>query len=291
MTEEGIPLTATTFAYDEEDIDRILSGIKIDDLLKTDTAPAGDTSKELGNLKRKELHIQLHLSTLAEYIKVKRIPRGLRLDIRPNLCNEDPLLQQRWYEICNKCSLDLMLLTVERLSAQLQELQLTICKVREKLTAEKGASHTERVLTELNEPLSKLRETIVTRKRRKFDRDARDYTEGHVYNWREERREFRAQHERYTKQPEQPHWRQGAQRPRPPTNWSSRRRYRNPRPQYTPTSQTSASSSDECLSSSTQSSVPFLGVTTDCQDRNKQRKPQAATTRDQYPKRTGNKTR
>ncbi|XP_041423394.1 uncharacterized protein LOC121395009 [Xenopus laevis] len=294
MSEDSIPSTATTFAYDEADIGRILSKIDAVNLLSTQDIVTTDTEKDLFNLRRKEIHTSLHVSSLAEYIKVKRIPRGLRLDIKPNLCAENNLLQQRWHEICNKCSQDLMLLTVETLTEKLVDIRTEVQKYKEQLLLEKGKDQAEKVISEQERALAKLRETIILRKRNKFERDARDYREGREYTWREDRNSQRTQPGQYS-----PRYRRTDRAERRP--WAStdtaqpqyrrKQRYRTPRQGTSRAPTELTSSSEECSASSSQSSVPFLGAAApqDTMGIPRNQKPQ--NTREQYPTRNRKATR
>ncbi|CAH2315507.1 Hypothetical predicted protein, partial [Pelobates cultripes] len=57
--------------------------------------------------------------TLVEYLRVKRIPRGMRLGIKPSFCQHKPKFEENWHKILNKCSLDLIALTIEAVSEKL----------------------------------------------------------------------------------------------------------------------------------------------------------------------------
>ncbi|OCT62271.1 uncharacterized protein LOC121397894 [Xenopus laevis] len=291
MSEDSIPSTATTFAYDEEDVGRILSKIEAVDLLSTQETTTISTEKELFNLRRKEIHTSLHVSSLAEYLKVKRIPRGLRLDIKPNLCAENTLLQQRWFEICNKCSQDLMLLTVETLTVKLQDVRTAVSNTQEKLVREKGKEQAEMALREQDHMLSKLRDTIINRKRSKFERDARDYKEGREYSWRDERRMQRTLQSPRHGQADypQPYARtgEGSTYTQPP--YTRRKRYHRRGPFKAPREITS--SSEDCSVSSAQSSAGFLGPATMQTTENRPRNPKAPNARDDYPMRNRKTTR
>ncbi|OCT91747.1 hypothetical protein XELAEV_18014811mg [Xenopus laevis] len=92
----------------------------------------------------------------------------------------------RWQEISNKCSIDYMILTIECLNADIKDLAVTVDKVRAEVTGILGASRAEAALAEHSEILSKLQEEIIERKKRKFQRDCKDYESGQVYTWREE---------------------------------------------------------------------------------------------------------
>ncbi|KAE8593954.1 hypothetical protein XENTR_v10019384 [Xenopus tropicalis] len=153
----------------------------------------GDLAKALLGLQKKELRLSLHHATLGQYIKAKRIPRGLRSGLSPNLCADDPILLQGWEEISNKYSLELMSLTTERLQAKLVSVKENITKLKKDLATQCNKADFSRLLTEHNEILNKLRQSIISRKLKKFERDTRDYQLNRVYTWKEEhkRQHFR----------------------------------------------------------------------------------------------------
>ncbi|OCT59088.1 uncharacterized protein LOC121398216 [Xenopus laevis] len=183
---------ASTFVYSDEDIQRILKNIEEGEIPLSGSTVACDIKKELLNLQKKEISLNLHVVSLAQYVRAKRIPRGLRVDLKPNLCAEDPILIQRWQEICNKCSLDLIL-TVERLQAKLCDIRSKIGEAKEQISRDKGAEQAASIFKDHEEILSKHREIIAERKHSKFERDAQDYRLNQVYTWREDRRNQRQQ--------------------------------------------------------------------------------------------------
>ncbi|OCT80116.1 hypothetical protein XELAEV_18026921mg [Xenopus laevis] len=121
--------------------------------------------RDLELFQRKYVAYDLHLRTLAEYMKVNRIPRGLRVRLCPTLFASDKEFCTRWEAIINKCSSDLMLATMERLQTELPNV---VAQGKEKLAHHVQGFHTE----------------VETRKRSKFQRDANDYSNGRVYRWR-----------------------------------------------------------------------------------------------------------
>ncbi|XP_041436377.1 uncharacterized protein LOC121402944 [Xenopus laevis] len=274
---------ANTFAYSDEDINRILSSLETEQLIPIESIPQSDVAKELLNLQKKEIHTSLHVSTLAEYIKTKRIPRGLRLDIKPNLCAEDQLLQQRWLEICNKCSIDLMVLTVERLTVKLHEIRTAITASTAKLTEERGAEQCNKILSDHKDILERLRSSITDRKRAKFNRDAKDYQEGKVYTWREERKWQRSEHQQRTGLPAPfRNQRRGASQSASYTQRGGRKGFPT---QLQGASAYSTSSGEDLPSSS--GSAPFLEQRSPTQEEHRKDKHGAkkAPDRESYPKR------
>ncbi|OCT56066.1 hypothetical protein XELAEV_18002718mg [Xenopus laevis] len=119
------------------------------DLDKTRITEAVCGSTEFLNMK--------DCKTLAEYMKVNRIPRGLRVCLCPTLFASDKEFCKRWEAIINKCSSDQMLATMEHLQIERKE---------------KLAHHIQCFRTEVEK-----------RKSTKFQRNANDYSSGRVYRW------------------------------------------------------------------------------------------------------------
>lgn len=69
----------------------------------------------------------LHCTTLAEYFRLNRNPRGLRSHLQPTLLKENYDFCQRFESILNKCSLDLMVLTIEFLQKSIQDTKTDYC--------------------------------------------------------------------------------------------------------------------------------------------------------------------
>ncbi|XP_041420374.1 uncharacterized protein LOC121394195 [Xenopus laevis] len=292
QTESG----ASTFAYSEKEIQEILEGIEASLTISEHKPENRDLARELYSFQKNEVTINLHISTLAQYVKARFIPRGLRVNLQPNLCADDSVLTKRWEEICNKCSLDLMVLTIERLQEKVKSVRLKVADLKEKVTAKEGTEVTKNILAEHADLLLRHREKLVERKQRKFERDAKDFRENRVYTWREERRRQRfyqdgeepvSQTDLPAPYPDrvQPVYRYGARN----TNRRRGREYTTYQPRYTRerSSDSSRSSTSTPSTSSTSNpcgnySVPFLGGTHEQQQR---RNPREPIQREQYPSR------
>ncbi|OCT74496.1 hypothetical protein XELAEV_18033476mg [Xenopus laevis] len=125
----------------------------------------------------------LHLCTLAEYYKLQRIPRGLRSHLRPSMFSDDMDFKNKWEAILNKCSMDIMLLMMERLQKEMPSLTAKIEDAERKTRAAVPAEQFQAVQPKLEESLRHFRLKLEARKRGKFHRDETDYTEGRVYRW------------------------------------------------------------------------------------------------------------
>ncbi|CAJ0954323.1 unnamed protein product [Ranitomeya imitator] len=82
----------------------------------------------------------LHSITLAEYYRMSRIPCGLRCQLRPTLFSEKPDYCDRFQKILNKCSLDIILLTIDFLQTANAESEEKLSSIEEKLSTSLSAS-------------------------------------------------------------------------------------------------------------------------------------------------------
>lgn len=178
--------SASTFTYSQAQIEAIISKyndtsspfIKDDLLIK----------RQFENLKKKQIQYNLHTLTLIEYLKTKRIPRGLRLNIRPTFCREDKNFCERWFQVLNKCSLDLIALTIEGIQSHLTTLDKSILDTEAKLKETLNPTELTSFLETTNITLDNYRSETLKIKLNKYRRDLTDYEEGRVYSWRDSRR-------------------------------------------------------------------------------------------------------
>eukprot|EP00079_Xenopus_tropicalis_P039349 XP_017953120.1 PREDICTED: uncharacterized protein LOC108648909 [Xenopus tropicalis] len=127
---------AEIFSFTEAERKRILSATQ--SLPISAATTDRDTFRKLDQLRRRETAWALHSASLAEYIKAQRIPRGLRVSLRPALFKEDQEFVAKWNGILNKCSLDLMTLTVQQLQSGLKEVRQQVHILEEPLKSGGG---------------------------------------------------------------------------------------------------------------------------------------------------------
>ncbi|CAJ0952533.1 unnamed protein product [Ranitomeya imitator] len=163
-----------TLSYGQVEADKIISRAKIPgEFLDTTVEEicTRDWEREL----RKKTALELHYVTLAEYNKVKRIPRGLRVSLRPTLFSEKPDFCLKFEGILNKCSMDIMILTIEYLQKEISEMEkqieVTHQQLRDTLSTEKFDSLKQKIYKTIDE----FRNQLQDRKRLKFLQDTEDY--------------------------------------------------------------------------------------------------------------------
>ena len=178
-------IRASTLAFSDSDSDNILSRFTRDDV--SALGPVVDNATTLTNklqyLHKKEVRASLHGSTLAQYLRSKRIPRGLRVIKEPTIGRESGEFMEKWHAILNKCSFDLMLLIIQHVDCEL-------VKIREELTEIETEMKDKLVETQLKEITAKcteLKDTyekqIIETKMYKFRRDTLDYKHDRVFDW------------------------------------------------------------------------------------------------------------
>eukprot|EP00079_Xenopus_tropicalis_P037166 XP_017950937.1 PREDICTED: uncharacterized protein LOC108648043 [Xenopus tropicalis] len=190
---------AETFMFTETERKRILHAAQ--DLPVASAPTDMEILRKLEQLKRRNISWALHASALAEYVKAQRIPRGLRIMLQPALFKDDQEFVAKWRGILNRCSLDLITLTMQQLQLKSKDLKQQIYATEEEYKSISGTSTTN-TLPELEHRLEKLQQEILQLKLRKFKRDTHDYEKGEVYTWKEARRHFRKHRSSLTVRPE-----------------------------------------------------------------------------------------
>ncbi|OCT71476.1 hypothetical protein XELAEV_18034452mg [Xenopus laevis] len=162
-----------TFAYTDQDAKRITESVSGPNEFLT----AKDCIQEfrtLEQLQRKYIAYDLHLRTLAEYVKLQRVPRGLRVQLHPTLFSDKQEYRNKWEAIVNKCSLDLMLLTMEHLQQALPDIKDETSKMEDSIRNAFPLPTVSSGMTKLTDHLARFRTEVESRKRSKFQRDAGD---------------------------------------------------------------------------------------------------------------------
>ncbi|CAJ0916643.1 unnamed protein product [Ranitomeya imitator] len=171
-------------SYGQAEADEIISQVKIPgEFLHTpvEEIRSRDWEREL----RKKTSLELHYVTLAEYHKVKRIPRGLRVSLRPTLFNEKPDFCTKFKGILNKCSMDIMLLTIEYLQKEISEMDKQVEVIQQQLNNTLTNDKFESLKQKIDKTIDEFRSVLQDRKRSKFLRDTEDYHRRSVYRWRD----------------------------------------------------------------------------------------------------------
>ncbi|OCT66593.1 hypothetical protein XELAEV_18042846mg [Xenopus laevis] len=113
----------------------------------------------------------------------KRIPLGLRISIRPMLFAGNDAFRLRFAQILNKCSYDIMTLTVEFFFKELKVVHSEMQKVNDQLSAGSTVQELAELKEQMQIRLDKNKSENEKQKRQKYDHDTIDYERGRVYSW------------------------------------------------------------------------------------------------------------
>ncbi|OCT64064.1 hypothetical protein XELAEV_18045166mg [Xenopus laevis] len=185
--------SAEMLGFSEQERNRIMNSMQSISL--PDLKESGDLNRQLNSLMHKETNLKCHAATLIEYLKVKRIQRGLRVPMSPILCKDDPVYKKEWYMILNKCSMDLMTLTVRHLQQAIQQVQQQIGFTEKEL--KQAAGDLENEMSALRAEIAQYEQELMQTKIRKFKRDTQDYANDLVYAWKFQRRDHRGDRGRF----------------------------------------------------------------------------------------------
>lgn len=121
------------FSYDAKTVEDIISKVHLSSQYLQ--VPAHELRvRDYERINKKLITHELHCSTLTEYFRCSRIPRGLRSNLRPTLFSENTEFCKRFEGILNKCSLDLMILTIEFLQQSIDENAQQFKTIEDQLT-------------------------------------------------------------------------------------------------------------------------------------------------------------
>ncbi|CAJ0942237.1 unnamed protein product [Ranitomeya imitator] len=169
-------------SYNQSEAESILAQVNIpSQFLHTSTDQL--KSRDLDKIHRRKTALQLHYVTLAEYHKVQRIPRGLRVSLRPTLFSEKADFCEKFEAILNKCSMDLILLTVDYLHKEIPIIEKEIASIESQLRNTISQEEFNKIKTQIDKTMIEFQTQLQERKRLKFIRDSDDYQRGEVYRW------------------------------------------------------------------------------------------------------------
>ncbi|CAJ0941778.1 unnamed protein product [Ranitomeya imitator] len=165
-------------SYNQSEAESILAQVNIpSQFLHTSTLK----TRDLDRIYRRKTALQLHYVTLAEYHKVQRIPRGLRVSLRPTLFSEKTDFCEKFEAILNKCSMDLILLMVDYLHKEIPIIENEIASIESQLRNTLSQEEFNKIKTQTEKVIVEFQSQLQERKRLKFIRDSDDYQHGEVY--------------------------------------------------------------------------------------------------------------
>lgn len=177
------------FTYTEDDISRLL-GETYDASAFLNTPSMVDLRRKYEFETKRIISLELHLTTLIEYYRHQRIPRGMRTPSKPNLFFQETIYRTKFEMISNKYAFDLMLLNIELLRAELSKVRARLETVEKLLKTTLNAEDLAKFLQKHEDFLKKFKSDLEETKRRKWHRDIQDYETGRVYSWNVPRQTF-----------------------------------------------------------------------------------------------------
>ncbi|CAJ0965286.1 unnamed protein product, partial [Ranitomeya imitator] len=108
-------MSFNTLSYGQAEAEEIISRV---------TIPGEFLHTPSEEIRSRDLERELRRKTALELHYVKRIPRGPRVSLRPTLFQDKPDFCQKFESILNKCCMDIIILTIERPTRLLKNLDL-----------------------------------------------------------------------------------------------------------------------------------------------------------------------
>ncbi|XP_077108801.1 uncharacterized protein LOC143765720 [Ranitomeya variabilis] len=183
-------MSSETFSFNATEVADILSKVTApNDFLQIPTKEL--KNRDLERESRRAVNLELHIITIAEYLRVQRIPRGLRVSLQPTFFREDKDYCTKFEHILNKCSADLMTLTLSYLQKNLETVNTQISAIENQLISTMPQEEYQELKLKNQDLLKTHRVEVEKRKRSKFLRDTEDYLQNRVYQWRDTRHSSR----------------------------------------------------------------------------------------------------
>lgn len=147
--------------------------------------------QKLETLKKREKLFLWHAFFLSEYYKTKTIPRGFRvLQSGVEHLQSRPEINKQLCEVTNKCSFDLMLLTLQRAVNEVEKLEALIAILEEALEKLVSPDHCIQIKGDIEAKVGTFEDRLTEALKKKYQRDLGDYLANKVYSWKQEE-EFR----------------------------------------------------------------------------------------------------
>ncbi|KAM4031977.1 uncharacterized protein ACNLHF_019374 [Anomaloglossus baeobatrachus] len=100
------------------------------------------------------------------------------------MLGENATYCEKYESILNKCSMDLILLTIEYLDKEIEDISANITTIEHQFQNTLSSTEYNNLKAKTESTISEFRKTLQTRKRTKFQRDQEDYQKNQVYTWR-----------------------------------------------------------------------------------------------------------
>ncbi|XP_056429242.1 uncharacterized protein LOC130368893 [Hyla sarda] len=169
-------------SYAEGEVNRILNGVKGDAAFLAVPAIV-DVKRNFEYESRRVIMLELHLVTLGEYYKCKRIPRGMRSRLRPTVFSENLEFKKMFESISDRYALDIILLNLDFLQKDLCAAKEKLREVEMNLGTMLSGEELGAYMEKTKGFLEKFKNDTMDIKKKKWHRDLGDYNRGRVYTW------------------------------------------------------------------------------------------------------------
>ena len=139
--------------------------------------------KSLEEAKRIEIRSHLNSVTLSNYWHNSRIPAGLRLDKAPTGGLDDPVFLDQWEQVLSKCSMDLMLLLIQRSNTERELAAADISRIQTEITTNRAGPDVVSQLDKIEKAVKAYQQDLMQFKLKKYRKHTMDYARGSIYNW------------------------------------------------------------------------------------------------------------
>ncbi|XP_056408118.1 uncharacterized protein LOC130306862 [Hyla sarda] len=170
------------FAYTESEIGRIIGAVD-EDASFLHAPSALDLQRQYETETKRLLSLKLHLSTLSEYYKSQRIPRGMRVVPPDNAYKGDKDFHTKFEHIANKYAADVIILNIEFLQRDIAATSDKVKTLESTLETILSSDDYTKLCSKQSSFLAKLKTEQENIKRHKWYRDVQDYQNGRIYNW------------------------------------------------------------------------------------------------------------
>ncbi|OCT56126.1 hypothetical protein XELAEV_18001964mg, partial [Xenopus laevis] len=181
---EFLGASASSFSTRERQAADVFSEVGYEDIFPfSNTDDTTDLCRRLEKNMIKEMRLWWDISTLEYYLKVGRIPRGLRIRKFPAFSDISRDFVEAWNNTLSACSSKLMELIIGFHTKKHSLIQSDIKEVQLELLKYEAKVDTAELLNEIKQRVNKCETEVKRTKREKFLRDKRDYELNRVYDW------------------------------------------------------------------------------------------------------------
>ena len=153
---------------------------------KPEENPAGNIEnsfRKMGHLMEKKINAWWDIATHEKYIKDRLIPRRLRWDVPINDGLTDKESTDEWFQFFNDKGLELLALLIKRKQRKIRTVDRNVTELKTNLEGSKELPEFIALSKQLQRDMEQKDKETVARKKRKYQRDMKDYEDDLVFKW------------------------------------------------------------------------------------------------------------